>query len=89
MNKVYRSDLLVDNNLTFDIELYVNETMRKYKELLNQNLRDKDYYGILIGDSEDKLNFGEAKALKDMLETLNELVVAVYEKEDKLAKVMS
>ena len=89
LNKVYRSDLLVDNNLTFDIELYVNETMRKYKELLNQNLRDKDYYGILIGDSEDKLNFGEAKALKDMLETLNELVVAVYEKEDKLAKVMS
>jgi hypothetical protein len=87
LNKVYRSDLLVDNNLTFDIELYVNETMRKYKELINQNLRDKDYYGILIGDSEDKLNFGEAKALKDMVETLNELVVAVYEKEDKLAKV--
>ena len=85
LNKVYRSDLLVDNKLTFDIELYVNEAMRKYKELINQNLRDKDYYGILIGDSEDKLNFGEAKALNDMVETLNEFVVAVYEKEDKLA----
>lgn len=85
LNKVYRSDLLVDNNLTFDIELYVNEAMRKYKDLINQNLRDKDYYEILIGASEDKLNFGEAKALKDMVETLNELVVAVYEKEDKFS----
>lgn len=84
LNKIYRRNLLVENKISFDIGLYFNESMRNYRKLINQELGDKDYYGVLVGDSNDKLTYEEAKGMKDMVETLYELLIAVYEKEGNL-----
>lgn len=84
LDELYSATSVQDNDLTFDLEYYLNSEIVEYGVKMGLKVRKADYCGVLVGDNDLVLTKDEAKALKEVVELIHELFMVVYKKDGQL-----